>query len=136
MFTTMLHRLALSLFLVAALAACSSKSDTSTSTAQGQQAGDYTIATQFAPDPPKQGPTTLTVSVKDASGNPVKGATVKIVSKMPSMSMDGPTLNATDNGDGTYAAQTNLNYATQWTFDVAVSANGKSGTAHVTEDVK
>jgi hypothetical protein len=55
---------------------------------------------------------------------------------MPAMSMAGPTLTATDNGDGTYAAQTNLNYATKWTFDVSVSAGGKSGTAHVTEDVK
>jgi hypothetical protein len=129
------YRLALSLLLLAALAACSSKTDASSS-AQGQRAGDFTVGTLFAPDPPKQGPETLTVRVKDTSGNPVKGATVKIVSKMPSMSMDGPTLNATDNGDGTYAAQTNLNYATEWTFDVAVSANGKSGSAHVTEDVK
>jgi nitrogen fixation protein FixH len=135
----MLHRFALSLLLVTALAACSSKSDTassSTSTAQAQQAGDFTVTTQFSPEPPKQGPETLTVSVKDASGNPVKGATVKIASNMPSMSMSGPALTATDNGDGTYSAQTNLNYATQWSFDVAVSANGKSGTAHVTADVK
>ena len=50
--------------------------------------------------------------------------------------MDGPTLTATDNGDGSYAAQTNLNYGTQWTFDVAVSANGKTGAAHITKDVK
>ncbi len=94
------------------------------------------MATQFAPDPPKQGPETITVTVKDASGNPVKGATVKIGSKMPSMSMTGPNLTATDNGDGTYAAQTNLNYATQWVFEIAVSAAGKNGTVHVTQDVK
>lgn len=135
----MFRRLIVSAALIATLAACSSKSDTSTSTtttSRAQTAGDFSVATQFASDPPKQGPQTITVTVKDASGTPVKGATVKIGSKMPSMSMAGPSLVATDNGDGTYAAQTNLNYATQWVFDVSVSAGGKSGTAHVTQDVK
>lgn len=135
----MFRRLIVSAALIAALAACSSKSDTSsstTTTSQAQTAGDFSVATQFSTDPPKQGPQTITITVKDASGNPVKGATVKIGSKMPSMSMPGPNLVATDNGDGTYAAQTNLNYATQWVFDIAVSAGGKNGTAHVTQDVK
>jgi nitrogen fixation protein FixH len=134
----MFSRMILSVALVATLTACTSKSETSSSTTatQAQTAGAFTVATQFAPDPPKKGPETITVTVKDASGNPVKGATVKIVTKMPTMSMDGPVLAATDNGDGTYAAQTNLNYATQWTFDIAVYADGKTGTAHVVQDVK
>lgn len=135
----MFRRLFASAALVATLAACSSKGDTSSSTttaSSAQTAGGFSVATQFSPDPPKQGPETITVTVKDASGNPVKGATVKIGSKMPTMSMDGPNLTATDNGDGTYAAQTNLNYATQWVFDVSVSAAGKNGTVHVTQDVK
>lgn len=134
----MFRSLIVSAALVGTLAACASKTDTSSSatTTSMQSTGDFSVATQFAPDPPKQGPETITVTVKDASGNPVKGATVKISSTMPSMSMSGPNLTATDNGDGTYAAQTNLNYATQWVFNVAVSAGGKSGTVHVTEDVK
>jgi len=123
--------------LLASLAACSGKTGTSTSTTvQGQAAGDFVVATQFAPDPPKQGPETITVTVKDASGNAIKGAVVKISSNMPSMSMSGPKLTATDNGDGTYAAQTNLNYATQWVFSVSVSSQGKTGTATTTLDVK
>jgi nitrogen fixation protein FixH len=135
----MFRRLIVSAALIATLAACSSKSDTSsstTTTSQAQTAGGFAVATQFSPDPPKQGPQTITVTVKDASGNPVKGASVTIGSKMPTMSMTGPNLNATDNGDGTYAAQTNLNYATQWVFEIAVSAAGKRGTVHVTQDVK
>ena len=134
----MFRSLIVSAALVGTLAACASKTDTSSSatTTSMQSTGDFSVATQFAPDPPKQGPETITVTVKDASGNPVKGATVKISSTMPSMSMSGPNLTATDNGDGTYAAQTNLNYATQWVFNVAVSAGGKSGSVHVTEDVK
>ena len=134
----MFPRLLVSFVLVATIAACTSKSETSSSTTamQAQIAGPFSVATQFSPEPPKQGPETITVTVKDASGTAIKGATVKIVTKMPTMSMTGPMLAATDNGDGTYAAQTNLNYATQWTFDVSVSAGGKSGVAHVTQDVK
>ncbi len=134
----MLRRISVSFVLVATVAACTPKAETSsrTTVTQAQTAGAFSVATQFSTDPPKQGPQTITVTVKDASGNPVKGATVKIVTKMPTMSMTGPTLAATDNGDGTYAAQTNLNYATQWTFAVSVSAGGKSGVAHVTQDVK
>jgi ABC-type Fe3+-hydroxamate transport system substrate-binding protein len=134
----MFRRLFISFVLVVTVAACASKSETSSSTTatQAQTVGPFSVAAQFSPDPPKQGPETITVAVKDASGDPVKGAAVKIVTKMPTMSMAGPTLVATDNGDGTYAAQTNLNYATQWTFDIAVSANGKRSVAHVTQDVK
>ncbi|GAC1431885.1 MAG: hypothetical protein NVSMB5_25890 [Candidatus Velthaea sp.] len=122
--------------VVLSLAACSAKTDTSATTTQGQTAGDFSVATTFSPDPPKQGSETITVTVKDSAGNPVKGGTVKISSNMPAMSMAGPNLVATDNGDGTYSAQTNLNYATQWKFDIAVAADGKSGVAHVTEDIK
>ena len=130
-------RFLLSVALIASLAACSAKSDTTSSaTVTAQPAGDFSVATQFTPDPPKQGSETITVIVKDAGGNVVKGATVKISSTMPAMSMVGPTLNATDNGDGTYAAQTNLNYATQWVFDIRIASAGKTGTAHVTQDVK
>jgi len=134
----MFRRLLVSFVLVATAAACAPKTDTSssTTTTQAQTAGAFSVATQFSPDPPKQGPETITVTVKDTSGNPVKGAAVKIVTKMPTMSMTGPKLVATDNGDGTYAAQTNLNYATQWTFDVSISAGGKTAVAHVTQDVK
>jgi len=134
----MIRKFALSFALLLALTACAAKTEStaSTSTTQAQTAGDFTVATAFSPDPPRQGSQTITVMVKDASGALVKGAAVKISTNMPTMSMAGPTLTATDNGDGTYAAQTNLNYATQWKFDIAVSASGKTGIAHVTQDVK
>ncbi len=133
----MSHRPLLALCSALALAGCSSKTDTSTTTtATAHQAGDFTISTQFSPDPPKQGPETITIRLEDAAGNPVKGASVSIVTSMPSMSMAGPTLTAGDNGDGTYSAQTNLNYATPWTFDVRAKAGTKTGHAVVEADVK
>jgi ABC-type Fe3+-hydroxamate transport system substrate-binding protein len=134
----MLRRLIVPIALAVMLCACTSKSDTSSSTTrtQARTAGGLSIAAQFAPDPPKQGPETITVTVKDAAGTPIKGAAVKIATNMPAMSMAGPTLTPADGGDGTYAAQTNLNYATQWVFDISVAANGKNGTVRVTKDVK
>jgi hypothetical protein len=98
--------------------------------------GGLSMSTTFAPNPPHQGPETITVMVKDATGKPVKGAKVKIATNMPSMSMPGPTLTAQDNGDGTYSAQTNLNYSTMWTFTVTASAKGKSGGTKAQANVK
>jgi hypothetical protein len=94
------------------------------------------VSTAFDPKPPHQGPETITVTVKDAMGKLIKGAKVKIATNMPMMSMAGPTLTAQDNSDGTYSAQTNLNYATTWTFAVTASAQGKTGTARSKFDVK
>jgi nitrogen fixation protein FixH len=132
------HRFIIALGVSALLAACSSKTQTTstTTTATAQQAGDFTISTQFSPDPPKQGDETITIALKDTGGNAVKGARVTIATSMPSMSMAGPTLTATDNGDGSYSAQTNLNYATQWTFDIRAKAGTKSGKLAVKADVK
>ena len=134
----MAHRLIIALGVSLLLVACSSKTQTTsaTTTAASQQAGDFTISTTFSPDPPKQGAETLTIALKDTAANPVKGAAVTIATSMPSMSMTGPTLTATDNGDGTYSAQTNLNYATQWTFDILAKAGTKTGKLTVKADVK
>jgi hypothetical protein len=95
-----------------------------------------TVSTMFDPNPPHKGPETIVVTLKDATGKLVKGAKVKIATNMPTMSMAGPTLTAQDNGDGTYSAQTNLNYATLWTFAVVATANGKSGSAKAQASIK
>ena len=129
-------RIAIPVILAIVLSACSPKSDTAASTAVSQAAGDFNVTTRFLPDPPKKGAETITFSIKDTRGNPVKGATVSIATNMPAMSMVGPKLTANDNGDGTYAVQTNLNYATQWTFDVKIAAAGKTGVAHLVAEVR
>ena len=90
----------------------------------------------FTPDPPQRGSESITITLKDGSGNPVKGAHVAITASMPSMSMNGPALTARDNGDGTYTAQGKLDYATDWKFDVVANANGETEQTTVTENVK
>ena len=95
-----------------------------------------TVAAAFQLNPPKQGMEIIIVTVKDRSGKPVKGAVVTIGSNMPTMSMSGPTSKARDNGNGTYTAKTNVNFATKWTFDVAVAARGQKAHTQLTADVK
>ena len=98
--------------------------------------GPLTVALSFAPSPPAKGPETLTVTVKDGNGDPVTGAAVRITTNMPMMSMAGPNLMLKDQGAGTYAVRTNLQYATNWVFDVTATANGETGTARITQTVK
>jgi YtkA-like protein len=74
--------------------------------------------------------------VKDSTGSPVKGAEVKIGTTMPQMSMTGPNLIAQDNGDGTYSAVTNMNYATHWVLDVTATVGVKNAKAEFAADVK
>ena len=138
----MKHVLALgSALMIAAIAAPAhadnmGMSGSSSSSMMPTGNGGLSVSTMFDPNPPHKGPETIMVTVKDAAGKPVKGAKVKIVTNMPTMSMAGPTLTAQDNGDGTYSAQTNLNYATMWTFAVSASAKGKSGSAKAQANVK
>ncbi len=94
------------------------------------------VTAAFNPAPPKQGMETITVIVKDATGTPVNGATVKIASNMPAMSMSGATLTARQTGSGTYSTKLNLNFATMWTFDVTATAGGKRGKTRLSADVK
>ena len=130
----MKHVIAMSLTLLLVIG-CNGKQQTANDQ-QSAVPGDLTIATTFSPDPPKQGSETLTVSVKDASGAPVKGAVVKITTTMPAMSMSGPSTTATDNGDGTYSAALSLQYATSWHFLVTASNDGKTTRSEVVQEVK
>ncbi len=98
--------------------------------------GPLTVALSFAPNPSVKGLDTLTVTVRDANGNPVTGAAVRIKTTMPMMSMSGPILTPPDKGAGTYTVRANLEYATTWIFDVAATANGAAGTTRVTQSVK
>ena len=95
-----------------------------------------TVAAAFQPSPPKQGMETILVTVKDATGKPVRGASVTVGSNMPTMSMSGPTVKARDNGDGTYVAKTNINFATKWTFAIAAASKGRTAHTTLNADVK
>ena len=115
------------LTVILAMLGCSGKS--------AYSQGDFTIATAFSPDPPKEGRETLTITLTEPSGAPVKGADVTITTAMPSMSMTGPTASATDNGDGTYTTQMGLQYVTIWTFTITAKNGTQSARSVVTRNV-
>lgn len=119
------------------LAGCSGKSGPSGGSGTPvSSSGELSMTLSFEPAPPKQGSETFIVTLTDASGNPVKGATVTIDTKMPDMQMSGPSLHLQDNGDGTYSGVANLTYQTKWVFAARAAIQGKSGSAEFVEDVK
>ena len=124
----------LALLAIALLTACAGQP--ANQSARSVSANGLTVTFALSPDPPKQGPVTLAVTVKNANAQPVTGARVRIATNMPQMAMSGPTLTAKDNGDGTYATPLNLNYATTWHFRIDVAAAGKNMILNVDEAVK
>ena len=130
-------KLTVSVGLALMLAGCgSSASSSATPLTPASSSGDFTMTISFDPSPPKQGNETISISIKDVSGNAVKGAVVKAKTTMPAMSMTGPALTFQSNGDGTYGAVTNMNYQTKWVLDVKATTAGHSGSAEFDQDVK
>jgi len=114
------------------IAACSSQG-------AGKHSGaahGLAITATLVPDPPRQGPETLTVTVRDDAGSPVEGAAVTVNTSMPAMSMMGPLVVASAAGGGTYKAHLTLQYATKWRFSVTAKSNGRSATSELITDVK
>jgi len=94
------------------------------------------IAVQFAPNPPKRGPETITVRLQDAQSRPVNGAIVRISTAMPAMSMTGPTGRAVSRGNGTYVTAMNLTFTTRWYFTITAQFGGKIVKRVVQRDIK
>lgn len=106
-------------------------------TAAQTQGNALVVSAAFNPNPPSaKGTDRIIVSVRDASGKPVRGATVKIATSMPTMAMKGADVVARESSPGTYTANAKLNYATKWAFEITANAKGRSGTAHVEKDLK
>ena len=128
-----------SLSLALVLAGCGSSTSSSAAPSglmPTSSSGDFAMTMSFDPTPPKLGNETISISVKDASGNAVNGADVKATTRMPAMSMSGPSLAFQDNSDGTYSAVINMNYQTKWVLDVSATAGGRAGTSKFEQDVK
>lgn len=123
--------------MVIFVTACSSSHSAQTPTGLSpvSSSGDLTMSLSFDPTPPKQGNETIIVTVKASGGKAVTGAVVKSDAHMPDMGMTGPSLVFQDNGDGTYSAIANLNYKTNWVFDVTASQAAATSKAEFKADV-
>jgi len=74
---------------------------------------------------PKSGDNALTISVTDAQGKPVAGATITTTVAMTSMDMGTTHPTVAEKGAGQYAATVNFSMAGPWRVTVKVAAPGQ-----------
>lgn len=87
---------------------------------------DLAIEFRSEPDPPEAGDNTLEVTVRQADGSPVTGATVTAVFSMPAMpSMNMPAMRSTatlaHEASGRYRGTGQLSMGGTWNVTVTVS---------------
>jgi len=82
------------------------------------------IKVETSPNPPMRGDIELILTVTDANGNPIEGATVDVSADhidMTGMDMSGA---ATEQGDGKYAINANFSMSGNWELKVYVRKEG------------
>jgi hypothetical protein len=111
------------------LAACGGQETTGgTGVATAPPAGDLRISLTTDPNPPKAGPVTVVVEVKDAQGKPVDGAQVSVSINHTGMSHGGIKGDLTSQGSGRYQADGSFSMSGTWHADVEVTSQGGSAT--------
>jgi Cu(I)/Ag(I) efflux system membrane fusion protein len=88
-------------------------------------AGPFSIAASFSPDPPKAGRNTIDLEVRDADGKPVTGATIEAVAVMPPMGAMAEmrsTGETTERGGGRYDVALELTANGSWPLTLAIHA--------------
>jgi len=96
--------------LIAALTGCQSEKRNT------HQVGDYTVSVSVNPDPPRVGPNTLSIAIRDPDDHPVAGGIVHIHYSMPAMA-GMPAMGS--------EVQANETSAGRYEGDVDFSAGGK-----------
>jgi len=100
------------------------------------EAGPFALTAAFDPDPPKAGRNTIVLTVSDADGTPVGGATIDAVAVMPPMGAMAEmrsTGAVADEGGGRYRIELELTANGSWPLTLHVAAaDGRA--AHVELD--
>jgi hypothetical protein len=103
-----------------------------------KKAGEYDVAVTIDRNPPITGDNAVSIEIKDASGNYVNDAQVKVEYSMPAM-MGMPAMNyKTDTvlkGDE-YKATLGLSMSGSWNIAVKIIKAGKTSTLKFTVDAK
>lgn len=111
------------LIVVALVGACSAPPAAAPTPASSGQP-EITVSTN--PNPPNsQADTELIIDVKDASGQPLTGAAVNLLADMMGHSMGVMQGQATEQGNGRYAAFVPLSMAGNWKVTVEVRRAGE-----------
>jgi PBP1b-binding outer membrane lipoprotein LpoB len=101
------------------LAACGSAATPATTSSR-----PVNIKVETSPNPPMMGDIELILTVTDADGSPIEGATVDVSADhidMTGMDMSGA---ATEQGDGKYAINANFSMSGNWQIKVYVRKEG------------
>ncbi len=92
-----------------------------------QGADDFTASLRVAPDPPRVGAAQVTVSLRDAAGQPVAGAQVELEGTMSHPGMAPVIAAATEDAPGVYRADLEFTMAGDWILIVrATLADGRT----------
>ncbi len=97
--------------------------------AEVQPASDVAIDLTVEPSPPAAGEATLIVTVTDAAGRPVDGATVHVHGNMDHAGMEPVDSETTTSEAGVYRVPFNWTMGGGWILDVTVSLPDNRGTA-------
>jgi len=102
------------------LAACGSAATSAESTTTKQ----VNIKLETNPSPAMMGDMELILTITDASGNPIEGATVDVSVDHTSMTGMGMSGLATEQGGGKYSIKANFQHTGNWKLTVYVRKDG------------
>ena len=103
-----------------------------------KKAGEYDVLAVIDRNPPVTGDNNISIRIKDASGNIVKDAQVKVEYSMPAMPGMPPMnykADAVQKGDE-YQATMGISMAGSWNIAVKITRAGKTATMKFTLDAK
>ena len=85
---------------------------------QNDLVSELTLAHEVSPQPPRVGPSTITLRVSDASGKPATGIRMKLEGNMSHAGMSPVFGTANESGPGQYSSTMELSMAGDWHFVV------------------
>ena len=109
--------------LAGVLAACGGSAEPA-APADTSSTGEVNIAVETSPNPAAMGDVELILTITDAQGNPIEGATVDVEVDHTDMTGMGMSGAATDQGGGRYSINANFSMSGNWKLTVYVRKDG------------
>lgn len=81
---------------------------------QTESLSDLTLTHEISPQPPRVGPSTITLKVADASGKPATGIRMKVEGNMSHAGMTPVFADAKETAAGQYSSTMELSMAGDW----------------------
>lgn len=115
--------ISLLVLLAGVLTACGGSAEPAAPADSGST-GEVNIVVETNPTPAAMGDMELILTITDAQGNPIEGATVDVAVDHTDMSGMGMSGVATDQGSGKYSINANFNMSGSWQLTVYVRKDG------------